>query len=205
MPIVETKIAVRPNITIPFFSQTDLPSVVAVREAFGTITWIVDTELYQKGVYHDGAHIIERFYSEDLLTQTSKVTFDSLETWSTVDTAVGIELDKDYVIYTRENEFIAPTSGQYTLTGIDVPFTCTTTYNYDSDTVTKYPLFNDGFINVIESSDKLTAFTNTGTQLIATHTYDNADDFTENCWRDISFVTSLYEGGVTRTIAYAMV
>jgi hypothetical protein len=63
----------------------------------------------------------------------------------------------------------------------------------------------ESFVNVLESSDKLTAFTNSGTQLIAVHTYDDAADYVENYWKDRTFVTSLHAGGVTRTIAYAMV
>jgi hypothetical protein len=107
--------------------------------------------------------------------------------------------------YARDNGITHPSTGQYELTGIDAPFTCTTTYTYNPATVfADYPLF-DNFINVIESSDKLTSFTNTGTQLIAVHTYDNSADFTENHWADYHFVPGLHAAGVTRTIVYAMV
>jgi hypothetical protein len=54
-------------------------------------------------------------------------------------------------------------------------------------------------------SDKLTSFTNTGSQLIAVHTFTNAADFTNNHWRDSSFVEYLKENGFARTISYALV
>jgi hypothetical protein len=208
MAIIETKIISRPNASIPFFSQTDNATLLAAKTTMGSFNWVTNTETYQKGVNASGSHIVERNYSSDLLTQTTKMTFDSLSTWSTVDSALSIALDKEYSAYVEDNELINPASdsevAQYTLTGIDAPFTCTTTYTYNSNTLTGYTLF-ESFIEVIEASDKLTGFTNTGTQLVAVHTYTNAADFTENHWRDFNFVTSLHNGGVTRTISYALV
>ena len=205
MAIIETKLAIRPNATIPFFSQTDNPKLVALKAAFDVSTSLVDTELYQKRTNASGSHIIERSYSEDLLTQTTKMTFDSLATWSHIDTLTGISHDREYKNYTETNNFLFPTlTSQYTVTGIDSSFTCTTTYNYTSGVTEGYPLF-ESFISVIEVSDKLTSFTNTGTQLIAVHTYDNSADFSENHWRDWNFVIALNNGGITRTISYASV
>jgi hypothetical protein len=204
MAIIETKIVSRPNTGTPFFSQTDNAELVASKAILGPFTFINNTETYQKSANASGSHVIERTYSTDLLTQTNKMTFDSIATWSTVDSATGIALDKEYFAYAETNGLTHPTIGQYGVTGIDASFTCTTTYNYNDSTLTGYPLF-DSFIDVIESSDNLTSFTNTGTQLIAVHTYTNAANFNQNHWRDGTFVTALHTGGVTRTIAYAMV
>lgn len=204
MAIIETKVVARNSTSIPFFSQTDNPKLVELKAEFGTFTWITNTATYQKSTNASGSHVIERTYSEDLLTQTTKMTFDSLATWSEIDTLTGIALDNEYKNYIETNEFVQMDSGQYAVTGIDTPFTCTTTYNYTSGITEGYPLF-ESFISVIEVSDKLTSFTNTGTQLIAVHTYDNSADFSENHWKDFIYVTSLHTGGITRTISYASV
>ena len=168
------------------------------------LTLLDNTDTYQKSTNTSGSHVIERTYSNNLLTQTNKTTFDSMTTWSMADTATSIALDREYFAYVAANGLTHPTTGQYGVTGIDASFTCTTTYNYNDSTSTGYPLF-ESFIDVIESSDKLTSFTNTGTQLIAVHTYTNAADFNEHHWRDGTFVTALHTGGVTRTIEYSLV
>jgi hypothetical protein len=207
MAIVETKIVIRPNTSIPFFTQTENPARMAAKEATGEVigahTILTDTSTYLKSTNASGSHIIERRYSDDLLTQTSTVTFDSLETFSTVETCIGIALDRAYSVYAQDNGFTHPTTGQYSLTGIDAPFSCTTTYTYSSDFAAAH--FFEIFVGGIEASDKLTSFTNTGTQLIAVHTYTNSTDFTNDHWRDFSFIGALYDSGVTRTIEYAMV
>jgi hypothetical protein len=200
MAIIETKIVVRPNTSTPFFSQTSNLAQTQVRDALGPFTVESDTATYYKRTNASGSHVIEYSYSTDLITQTNKMTFDSIATWSTVDSATSIALDKEYFAYAEANGFTHP-AGQYTLTGIDAPFTCTTTYTYDSNSDS----FFDIFTSSLEVSDKLTSFTNTGSQLIAVHTYTNAADFTENHWRDNSFVAYLNESGITRTIEYAMV
>jgi hypothetical protein len=203
MAIVETKIVSRPDPSIPFFNHINAPIVLAFKAELGLVKTISDTDTYYKNINDSESIVVERTYSINSLTQTTRMTFDSLTTWSTVDSATSIALDKAYIDYAEANE-LTHTTGQYSLAGIDAPFTCTTTYNYNSNTTTGYPLF-EGFIDVIESSDKLTGFTNTGTQLIAVHTYTNATDFTENNWNDYDFITSLHNGGVTRTISYALV
>jgi hypothetical protein len=205
MAIVETKIVSRPNTSIPFFSQTDNAELMAAKAIMGTFNWITTTETYQKAVNASGSHILERTYSDDFLTQTNKMTFDSVATWSTVDSALSIALDAAYFAYAEANGFTHPTSGQYTLTGIDTAFNCTTTYTYNSiASITDESFFNS-FIGFLEYSDNLTSFTNTGSQLIAVHAYVNAAEFTQDHWGDSRFVNFLHENGITRTIAYAMI
>jgi hypothetical protein len=202
MAIVETKIVSRPTTSIPFFNQTSNTALLALREELGPFTIVSDTETYYKSTNASGSHIVERTYSTDLLTQTNKVTVDSVSTWSVVDSAIGINLDKEYFAYATTNDYTHPTTNQYILTGIDTAFSCTTTYTYNSITDNSY--FNT-FISFLEVSDKLISFTNTGTQLIAVHTYTNSTDFTNTHWRDSSFVNFLQENGITRTISYALV
>ena len=204
MAIVETKIVSRPNTSIPFFNETSNSILTQVKDAYpGTYTVESNTATYYKRINGSGSHIVERTYSTDLLTQTNTMTFDSIATWSAYDSATSIALDKEYFAYAEANGLTHPVgAGQYTLTGIDAPFTCTTTFTYESN-------INDSFFNIfvsaIEASDKLTSFTNTGTQLISVHTYHNAADFTQNHWKDAGFISFLHGLGITRTIAYAMV
>ena len=137
------------------------------------------------------------------LIHTKTGTFANIEIFGMHKSTQGIEDEAIYLEYAQRENISG--AGQYTLTGIDAPFTCTTTYTYDPATIdTGYPLF-ESFIDVVESSDRLTSFTNTGTQLIAVHTYNNSTDYTENFWKDRIFITSLHAGGVTRTVSYAMV
>jgi hypothetical protein len=201
MAIVETKIVSRPNTSIPFFNETDNAELVSFKAATGPYTFTTNTESYQRSTNVSGSVIIERTLSTDLLTQTNKVTFDSMSTWSTTDTCINVALDKEYFAYAEANGLTHPT-GQYTLTGISSAFSCTTTYTFDSNIADSF--FNI-FTSSIEASDKLVSFTNTGTQLIAVHTYTNSADFTENHWKDNTFVAYLNENEITRTIAYAMI
>ena len=146
MAIVETKIVSRPNTSIPFFNQTSNSIITQVRNAYpGPYTVESDTSTYYKQTNGSGSHIVERTYSSDLLTQTNKMTFDSVATWSAVDSATSIALDKEYFAYAESNGLTHPTTSQYSLTGIGAPFSCTTTYTYDAN-------IDDSFFNIFISS-----------------------------------------------------
>ena len=219
MAIVETKITQRPNtsvaVSVNLIKQliADENPEYATRlqqkttNLFGPQTQLIDNGEHKKSSFDvngiSGAMVFEGNCDETGLIHTRTGTFANLEIFSLHKSAQGIEDDAVYLNYAQRVNIAG--AGQYSLTGIDAPFTCTTTYTYDPATIsTAYPLF-ESFINVLESSDKLTAFTNTGTQLIAVHTYDDSADYTENHWKDRTFVPSLHAGRVTRTIAYAMV
>jgi hypothetical protein len=218
MAIVETKITRRPNtsVAVSMLVVKDLfaeenPEYAARLEQkttslLGEQTMLINNGDHKKSSYNvngiNNAIVIEGNVDETGLIHTRTATFVNLEVFSLNKSAQGIEDQAVYSDYAAKNNI---TGAGYSLTGIDAPFTCTTTYTYNPATIdTGYPLF-ESFVNVLESSDKLTAFTNSGTQLIAVHTYDNAADYVENYWKDRTFVTSLHAGGVTRTIAYAMV
>jgi hypothetical protein len=214
MAIVETKISIRPNTSVPRISRIKYPGyhdVIQQRteSLFGPETVVLEEgdeiSMHRIVSFANGQIVFEGGYDETGLIFTRTGSFANLQLWSQVDTILDVDTESVYQTYAQDNGWTAPASGQYSLTGIDAPFTCTTTYTYNPATIgTGYPLF-ESFVNVIESSDKLTAFTNSGTQLIAVHTYDDSADFTENHWRDFQFAKNLNTGGVTRTIAYAMV
>jgi len=204
MPIVETKKYTRPNTSVEFFNLTDNPTLLASREDMGyTITEVEATATYSKKVNADGSMIVERTISDDGLLQTAKVTFSDLATYSHVDSCISIALDFAYKTYTETDDFVPPTGQQYTQTGIDQPFSCTTTYTYDSNISSTYPLFNS-FINVIETSENLVSLTNDGTVVTAVHHYENSEDFTDNHWSDYYYIEGLNAGNVTRTVTYAL-
>jgi hypothetical protein len=220
MAIVETKITQRPNTSVavstllirqliadekPEYSARHLQKITNL---FGAHTQLINDGDHKKTSYNvngiNNAIVFEGNCDETGLIHTRTGTFANLELFGMNKSAQGIEDDAVYLDYAQRVNLSAG-QGQYILSGIDAPFTCTTTYTYDPATIsTTYPLF-ESFVGVLESSDKLTAFTNTGTQLSAVHTYNDAADYTENQWKDRTFVPSLHAGGVTRTIACAMV
>lgn len=200
MAIVETKIETRASTSQPFFNDIFRTEGATIPEVIQNAITITEPYLTNNLVRN------QIRFSEDGLIRTHIRTYTSLEVYSELDTICGIAFDAAYKQYYSSENFVLPPEGmqQYVQSGIDAPFTCTTTYTYDPDTIsTTYPLF-DSFVNIIEVTDKLTEFTNTGTQLIAVHTYDNSADFTETHWKDYFFVEKLFAANVTRTITYAM-
>ena len=203
MPIVETKKYTRPNTGVEFFNLTNNPVLESVKQAVGyTLTEVEQTATYSKRTTADGKMIVERVISDDGLLQTCTVTFSDMATYSHVDSCIGIALDFAYKTYTETDDFVPPPAPQYVQSGINQPFSCTTTYTYDSNIQTTYPLFNS-FINVIEASENLVELTNNGSVIVAVHNYQNSEDFNENHWNDYFFIEGLHTGGVTRTIVYA--
>ena len=207
MVITETKVNTRPNTSVRFFitPTATRPEIEKVREDIGQFTTVEQNgPNYAKKSNADGSMVYEVTVSDDGLVQTIKVTYSNLEIYSRVDTALSIALDYANKLYSETDDFVPPTGQQYIQTGIDQPFTCTTTYTYTDDTITAYPLF-DSFISVLESSSNLESLTNDGTTVTAVHHYLNSEDFTENHWFDYRFVEGLHAGGVTRTIKYELV
>jgi hypothetical protein len=207
MAIIETKLVTRPNTSKNFFNESSDPAFLEVKsqikDAFGPYKPTVTESNYSKNENVAGTYTHERRISDNGLLQTSTATFNNLSMYSTYDSTFGIALDYAYKLYVEGEDFVPPTGPQYTLTGIDAPFSCTTTYTYNSNTETNYPLF-ESFITTLEYSDKLVSFTNSGTAITVVHHYQSSEDFTNNHWIDYTYISGLYAGGVTRTIAYAM-
>lgn len=201
MLIAETKTVSRPDTSVLFFNDTDNPVLLQIRAEVGYVL-IERTANYLKSATPDGKVVSERNITNNGLTQTTVTTFASVEDYSRVDTIMGIAVDHEYGQYTEEVG-LTHEWNQYLQTGIDQPFTCTTTYTYTPETSTLYPMF-DYFVTIAESSDKLVSLVNTGTQVIAVHKYQNSEDFTDNHWKDFVYIEQLNTGGVTRTITYAI-
>jgi hypothetical protein len=191
--IIETKVTTRASTNDTFFTES--PQTSARQALKDTMVPLVA----------DGKYTFSYTLNETGLVQTSTATFADLATYSQYDTSISIELDYEYNVWATANALNeSEIATQYTQSGIDQEFTCTTTYNYNSETTDSYPLF-ESFIDVIESSDNLINFTNTGNQLIAVHKYLNSADFTATHWKDYNFIESLHAAGITRTITYALI
>ena len=197
MSIVETKLERRLDTSIPFFNeQIPIPEVyVHIGKAWAALR---DTGL---------SPVLEIAISDDGLTRTHTRTFANLEIYSQVETMYGIEIDNAFkTYYGGHNGLPELPAGvkQYVQTGIDAPFTCTVTYTYPATVTEGYPEFSE-FMTALESANKLTSFSNTGSQLIAVFQHDNSADFTDTHWNDYAYIEKLHPGGVTRAISYAMV
>lgn len=201
MAIVETKTVIRPTTSIPFFVDTNNATLVQLKSTIGYL-FVEQTASFVKAATADNSVISERTVSADGLTQTNVVTFASIADYNRVETAISIKLDSEYQQYVEANG-LSHSENQYVQAGFAAPFSCTTTYHYDADTATKYPLF-DSFVAVIESSDKLESLINNGSSVVAVHHYLNSEDFNQTHWQDFVFCDKLNDGGVTRTITYAL-
>jgi hypothetical protein len=200
MPITETKLSYRPDTSKPFWKETSPAEILAARATF-------------QSLIDNGNVNYVTTLSDNGLIQTVVATFDTLETYSAVETAIGVALDDAYMEYAKNNNMMGlgptnPITGRrmyYTQTGIDQPFTCTTVYTIPEDP--------DSFIEAmgtfIENNNnygKLTNLTVLVNSLSLTHTYNNSADFTDYHYDDLS---SLHQGwaarNATRTITYALV
>jgi hypothetical protein len=206
MTITETRFQHRPTTDVPFFnSSLNLPVLTA---------WISSLQPYLTA----GTVTKNVTVSSDGLDQTSVFTYDSLETFSAVDTLRSIEESNEYVNYTRTNGLIELDSTQldnrrqtYQLTGIDQPFTVTTTYTFPPVNPEQYSptqivaVFSNALETFATGLDKKKNIILDEDVVTIIHQYDNASDFTDNCYNDLFFVPQLATAGATRTIEYALV
>lgn len=188
MQIIDTRHFARPNTSTPFFNE-------------GYTSARLEHKVVYDELLNSGALSREITVSDDGLTQSVVTTYNSLEAYSTRYTSVGIELNKDFFEHCAANNITTPVATQQ---GIDVPFTCTVTYTYNENTSTLFPEFEE-FINQITRNITLEEFTNTGTQLIAVFRYENSADYTATRWQEGAYVVGLFNGGVTRTMEFALV
>lgn len=193
MVITEIKLVPRFDISTPFYNEQDpLPEVfVAVSNQ--------TRQMVEAGLISPVTSTV----SADGHMQTNTRSFYSLEAYSTVDSLFGIDVEHSFMIHAGDATELFGEQRQYTQTGIDQPFSCTTTYAYPENVLELYPLFNS-FINVIEYSNKLEDFANTGSALIATHHYENSEDFSVNHWYDARYLEGMFLGRLVRTISYAL-
>ena len=190
MAIVDTKILVRPNTSVPFFTDSGLPARTAAGTALSALS-------------ETGKYSSEYTVSEDQLTQTAVLTCADLETYSAYDTILGIALDCNYITYLEDNGFLmlsnTTTPRAFSNTGIDQPFTATHVYTFPT---------NDPTMGIFASSislDNTLAVTVGENTVTVVKQYANSADYTDNIFNDLQYVKQLHAKGVTRTITYALV
>ena len=212
MAIVETRTLSRPNTSVELFNRTSDPAVLTNKakfeETFGPEEVLIETtndvSQHRKTSTGGGKMIVEGCCDSTGLIFTRKQIYRDIDIYSQAMDLATIAMQVKIREYNQANGITA-TGTIFELTGIESSFKYTTTYNYNPDTVTtSYPLF-DSFVNVIEASDNLHGFTNTGTKLIAEHVYANSADFVENHWKDQVFAQALHTAGITRNVNVAMI
>lgn len=206
MTIIETRFQRRSDASIPFFSEeTNLPIFTA---------WQGSIQSY----ITDGKASATNTTSEDGLTHTRVFTYDSLETFSAIDTLRSIEVNNEYLNYTKSNSLIELDYTQlenrrntYQLSGIDQAFKVTTTYTFPAQDPSTYSqssimlVFSNALEHFADGLSKKIDTIIDETTITVIHQYNNAADFTDNCYNDLFFVPQLHEAGATRTIEYALV
>jgi hypothetical protein len=205
MAIIEIKKSTRPNTSVEVFNRSNNSTRIAFLEAarglYGTETVVIDTSTHRKISYANGV-ISEGQYLDDGLTFVHTATFPTVEVYSQLDTLKGVMLDYEYKQYSTTNGITHPEE-QYIQSGIDAPFSCTTTYNFPAGTLESDSMML-GFARFLQNSNKLESFINTSTQIVAVHHYLDSADFTEYHFKDFTYVGFLYDAEATRTISYAM-
>ena len=206
MTITETRFQRRADTSVPFFSEdTNLPIFT---------TWQNSIQPYITAGKASATNIT----SDDGLTHTRTFTYDSLETFGEIDTLRSIEVNNEYLNYTKSNSLIELDYTQlenrrntYQLSGIDQAFKVTTTYTFPAQDPATYGSTSIMlvFANALEHfADGLSKKIDTildETTITVVHQYNNASDFTDYCYNDLFFVPQLHEAGATRTIKYELV
>ena len=125
MPIVETKIDIRPSTSVDFFAMPDENGLPVGPSHSG--------QALLRSMREAGQYTQSITLSSDELTQTIVTTIPDLATWSTYDTALGIELDSAYNDYLTANNFTVLTQSTtpkaYNCTGVDSEFIQTVVSN----------------------------------------------------------------------------
>jgi len=195
--ITETRITKRLDVSVPFFGDTEAraildPNIITVNSPYHTIL------------------------SEDRLTQTIVREFDGLDEYNRVVSSRGrnVQINAAFITYNKTHGIY---HGGYTLTGIDVPFTVTTTYTFPSDAE-----FADAVAEQVaqlaenirtgeyvgyrtQSATKLINLVVNTESIVATHQYNNSADYSATRWEDFLKTSDLTTVSCTRTIQFALV
>jgi hypothetical protein len=182
MAIINTRVFTRSDSATPFFHETTTDERTAYLSAISSLV-------------ASGAIVNTNVIDENTLTSTS--VCDSLESFSALDTAVGIAYDNAFVDYMTTNNILFES---YTVTGIDQPFTMTTVYTApDSASLN---LFQQNIATV----DNLVSVTATSdTALTVVTQYTDTTDFATHGFIDRLYLAELHAKGITRIITYALV
>ena len=191
-PIVETRVISRYDTSTPFYQMTDAAAA----------------NIYSGPLLDNGSYSETRVLSGDELTYTYTYTYNNLTTYSIVES-----LQADYRIafsrYFVDNGFTSPV---FTQTGITVPFTVVTTYNFTgaADLVATAiseltAVITGGFAPTILSINA------TSDSIVTTHQYSNSANFAESIQNEllVTFTIATHDHirsvFVNRSMQYALV
>jgi hypothetical protein len=192
MAIIETRVYTRPSNSVPFYHETN----TAIYQAH--LSRVADLKT-------SGALAVSNTIVDNTLTVT--LTFDSLETMSQNDTSVNVEYDNECVSYMTNNGI---TMEQYSITGIDQPFTMTCTYTSPDGSATGPQIL--AHLGQQASTDcQHLASTSAPTEntLIVQNQFGRDIVYT-NCYgtdgfMDRSALPNMQAAGITRNVVYALV
>lgn len=194
MSITEIKRFKRPNTSIPFYADSGLAPMLAAR-----------TQM--QSYFDSGAATSVATVSEDGLTQTLTVTYDSMETWSAFETIIGVDLDDSFKQYVTENGFLTEdlTEPKYELHGVDGRFRTVIVYNFP-ETTEAHALRDQVAITAGDFNARiLQDLVVTANSITITLEYNDDADFSENFFPDYPYVTDMHNVGFTRTTTYSLV
>jgi len=189
MAITQTFVFTRPNTTVDFHYRANTPEMTAASAV--------------KQQYIDsGKMTTTTTVSDDELTLTLVSTSPDLEALGIRDTLVSLAIDAEFNNYITTHEHVVTS---YTLTGIDAPFTCTTTYTFPTAGLDVHDILLTNISNDPRAAAKILGNPIiSDTSMSVTHKYDNAADYTANFFTEFHLANELHAAGVTRTITYAM-
>ena len=193
MAIVETRVNVRPNTSVLFFTETDQSA----------------NSLIASSLYDTGRATVNKSVSSDGLSQTQTHTFVDLAAMSEWYNLNTIELTKKVAAYKTSTGITNPLP--FVQTGIDQPFKSTTVYTFpegvsittDISSTDMYELDLQMALEAL--NEKITNLTATGQTVTATHQYSNSEDYSANRFMDFFIIDPLYRLGVTKTVTFELV
>jgi len=189
MPIVEIRNHKRPNTSTQYFSESALPELTAAVTAM-------------QPYIDDGRLTLSRVLSDDGLTMTQTLTYDSLETYSAIDTIFGIALNVEFINHAAANGIEPET---YQQTGLDQPFICTTTFTFSPTATMSNGQLISEFLVANIAKIRLTNMEVNTNSIVATFQFDNSADYTANSWQDAPHCVDFHAAGVTRSYSYSLV
>lgn len=180
----------RPNTSIAFYSESNLPATTRVKNICKTIPNINFTSAI----------------SSDQLTLTNTTILDTIENFSTYYNLIAdLNMSVELQTYRTSNPGVQSTRSA---SGDFPKFAMTTTYNCPNGT--DIPCTFSGAATTIDRLKNLDSGHLTNVEvltdtIILTHTYENVADFSSSHYNDVLAAQDLVNAGVTKTVTITTV
>lgn len=196
-PIVETRVIRRGDTSTPFYQMTDGAAA----------------NIYSGPLLDDGSYSETRVLSEDGLTYTMTYTYNNLTTYSIVGSLQADYRIKIYKYYVDLGFVFTPPGNiqsSRTQTGLAVPFTAVTTYNFAGAAELVAAAISE--LSVMKCISQLPcalSINATSNSIVTIQQYNNSDHFTEFAHQNATGYIASHESVrsvfVNRSIQYAFV